>query len=50
VNLNDFASQYRASKKDAFLTISRALEAKVRNMLQELSQRSELLQQLKKDG
>lgn len=50
VNLNDFASQYRASKKDAFLAISRALEAKVRNMLQELSQRSELLQQLKKDG
>jgi hypothetical protein len=50
VNLNDFAYQYRASKKDAFLTISRALEAKVRNMLQELSQRSELLQQLKKDG
>jgi len=50
VDLNVFASQYRRSKKDTFQAISRALEAKVQNMLQELSLRSEPLQQLKKDG
>lgn len=50
VDLNDFAAQYRASKKDTFLAISRALEAKVRGLLQELSQHSEPLRQLKKDG
>lgn len=45
VDLNDFVSQYRTSKRDAFQTISRTLETKVRSMLQELSQRSEPLQQ-----
>jgi 1-acyl-sn-glycerol-3-phosphate acyltransferase len=49
VDLNDFAPQYRISKKDTFQAISRTLEAKVRGMLQELSRRSKPLQQLKKD-
>lgn len=50
VDLNDFVSQYRTSKRDTFQTISRTLEAKVRGMLQELSLRSEPLQRLKKGG
>lgn len=50
VDLNDFVSQYKTSKRDAFQTISRTLETKVRSMLQELSQRSEPLHQFLKDG
>jgi 1-acyl-sn-glycerol-3-phosphate acyltransferase len=50
VDLNDYADQYRVSKKETFQKISSALEAKVRSMLQELSFHSEPLQQLKKDG
>jgi len=48
--LNDYADQYRVSKKETFQKISRALEAKVHSMLQELSFRSEPLIQIKKDG
>jgi 1-acyl-sn-glycerol-3-phosphate acyltransferase len=41
VDLNDFAGQYRISKREAFQDISGTLEARVREMLNELSSRSE---------
>lgn len=40
VDLADFAGHYRISKKEAFQAVSRTLEAKVREMLVELSARS----------
>jgi hypothetical protein len=50
VDLNDYADQYRVSKRETFQKISSALEAKVRSMLHELSLRSEALQERNKDG
>jgi hypothetical protein len=50
VDLNDYADQYRVSKRETFQKISSALEAKVRSMLHELSLRSEPLQEGNKDG
>lgn len=50
VGLNDFADQYRISKRETFQEISSALETKVRKMLLELSSRSEPMKLVKKDG
>jgi len=50
MDLNNFADQYRISKKETFQEISSVLEAKVRKMLFELSSQSETMRLTKKDG
>jgi 1-acyl-sn-glycerol-3-phosphate acyltransferase len=50
VDLNDFAGQYRISRKETFQEISGVLEAKVRKMLLELSSRSEPMRLMRKEG